>query len=233
MEIKSKQRGPYVPVISGRALYVCGLTCTVWCFALWFIIPTLLLGIGSGVAIGYGAFYDDDPCFREMDRWVVSDHLDWNLHAVAFFNNEYYHVQDHKVPGDSCLTRLSETLRTKKGISFLPQETQETQGRRLDDNNKGCKSCIHKHSYDIGTCVSNLQNYDEGMTQGDCVMLSCKKECSGSTTHAAGIIYCDSACAAAADKSKREAIAEEAGFNPNQPFSTYSAAQQRYVLYEA
>jgi len=55
MELDSK---PYGAVSAGRHLHVWGYTLTLWCFALWIAFPALLVGLGSGVGIGYGAFHD-------------------------------------------------------------------------------------------------------------------------------------------------------------------------------
>jgi hypothetical protein len=65
MELDSK---PYGAVSAGRHLHLWGFSLTVWCFALWIAFPALLVGLGSGVGIGYGAFHDDDPCLGDMSQ---------------------------------------------------------------------------------------------------------------------------------------------------------------------
>jgi len=141
MELDSK---PYGAVSAGRHLHVWGFTLTVWCFALWIVFPALLVGLGSGVGIGYGAFHHDDPCLGDMSRWKFEDGVDPAKHPIALFNMSLHAVADHTVGGNSCIVRFSETLKAK---GLIYPKRQEVKGRRLDGYYPGlytgmpCSSC--------------------------------------------------------------------------------------------
>lgn len=176
-EFESKQRGPYGPVTSGRSLHVCGLTCTVLCFALWFIIPTLLLGIGSGVGIGYGAFHNDNPCFDEMNKWKFEEGVDPTKHPIALVVGEHLAVAGHTVSGDSCIVRFSETLKAK---GLIYSDHLDGQGRRLSET---ClNTCVSDNFHKIQTCRDPVKDHGGGGTELSCVGDFCSTTCGTTIT---------------------------------------------------
>jgi hypothetical protein len=141
MELDSK---PYGAVSAGRHLHVWGFTLTVWCFALWIVFPALLVGLGSGVGVGYGAFHHDDPCLGDMSQWQFEDGVDPAKHPIVLVNGSHLAVVDHTVGGDSCIVRFSETLKAKDLVYYAPNVVQ---GRRLKLSNEAyvcIQSCANR-----------------------------------------------------------------------------------------
>jgi hypothetical protein len=118
MELDSK---PYGSVSSGRHLHVWGYSLTIWCFVLWIVFPALLVGLGAGVGIGYGAFHRDNPC----DGYVITIDEMKDEYSIGIHPGGAFVPIQGRTPENECAAHYYEALST------VYADNVDTEGRRL------------------------------------------------------------------------------------------------------
>ena len=119
MELDTK---PYGSVSSGRHLHVWGYTLTIWCFVLWIVFPALLVGLGTGVGIGYGAFHRDNRC----DGYIVTVEDMKEESSIALHPDGIVIPIQGRTPENACAAQYYEALST------VYADVPVSEGRRLE-----------------------------------------------------------------------------------------------------
>ena len=181
------------PLVYGDHIHICGWACTVWFFALCIV----LIGIGPGIAIGYGAFHRSDDCNNEMMQWKVDDYVHPYQHPVAIVNGYYFAVFGNHLNDESCIAQFAKTLRSKGSVHMELSDRSSASGRRLSQ----CTSSQVTQLTNCGNCMNSITSiqrtaYDkcakkpENSNTVDAYEKSTKKSVKGSITTNTGLKSC-------------------------------------------